>query len=171
MFARNGTCFWTIQLGRRNLPQVSPDGEKADSTPAAPIVRPPSRKECIEWARLPDWVQFGIPRGTEGEIYIDIEEGGWQCRAEVMCDMPEASPGAVVESCLRSLDEHGFDGSGVEKPEHSYYLSVLQWGHSVTVRVRTEAGEEGTVCVLNTFGYLTLLVRYSGPNPLTCGRG
>lgn len=68
------------------------------------------------------------PRGIEGEIYIDIEESGRQCRAEVMYDMPEAAPGAVVESCLRSLDEHGFDASGVEQPEHSYHLSVLPGG-------------------------------------------
>jgi hypothetical protein len=162
----NGLCFWTIQLGRRNPPRVPPASMDDEDTPAAPVVYQQPRKESIEWARLPDWVQFGIPRGKEGELYVDTEEDGRQCRAWVRCEVPDDSPRALLERCLRRLDEYGFDASGVVRPEHSYYLSVLQWGHSVTIRVASEAGEQAMVCVLNTLGYLSLMVDYRGPNPL-----
>lgn len=166
VLADNGLCFWTIQLGIRNAPQAAPVAVEAEDPTAAPIVWPTPRTERIEWARLPEWVQFGIPRGTEGELYVDVEGDGRVCRAWVMFEVPGTSPRALLESCLRRLDEYGFDASGAQRPEHSYYLSALQLGHSVTVQVVSEAGERAMVCVLNTLGHVSLNVNYTGPSPL-----
>jgi hypothetical protein len=75
----------------------------------------------------------------------------------------EGDPRLVFESCLDRLDAHGFDPSGVQQPDRAYFVSLLQWGHSMNVHIQSEAGDHAAVTVLNTLGLLTVSATYSPP--------
>ncbi len=117
--------------------------------------------ETISWASLPKWAQFGLKVTAGGEIHRHLNDGGqpsWN--ASLSIPIARGAPKDIFEACLQSLDACGLDGSGIERPDRSYYVSVLQWGHSLNAQVKSEAGECGSVTVLNTLGMLSAHLRY-----------
>jgi hypothetical protein len=133
------------------------DSEPPDARPEGP------RTEPLIWSLLPAWAQFGVDNGKQGEVcryrgQSGAEEWNASIRSRV-----DGDPRSVFESCLDSLDANGFDASGTQRPHHSYYVSVLQWGHSLNAHIQSEIGDYAIVTVLNTLGYLSRHIRYSPP--------
>jgi hypothetical protein len=127
-----------------------------DSEP--PDARPePARSEPILWSSLPGWIQFDMDGGNKGEKH-GVEQ--WNATIKVPLNN---DPTSAFARCLDSLDAHGFDGSGTQQPDRSYFVSVLQRGHSLNAHIRSETGDRATATVLNTLGHVTLFLRYSPP--------
>jgi hypothetical protein len=40
----------------------------------------------------------------------------------------EGSAHDKLEACLNYLDQHGFDGTGIEQPNRSYFLTSFEGG-------------------------------------------
>jgi hypothetical protein len=69
----------------------------------------------------------------------------------------------ALKSCLADLDSHDFDATGTRQPNRSYYLVVLQWGHSMNVDIVNDR-QRASVTFLNTLGYMTLRIVYTHPS-------
>jgi hypothetical protein len=124
----------------------------------------PREVESILWSSLPRWIQFGFEEASLGEVHRQGALNGeeiWE--ASILRQIDAADHLEVFEACLNNLDACGFDPSGVERLDRSYHVSVFQQGHSLNVHVRSEAGEGGTLTVLNTLGNVSALSRYSPP--------
>jgi hypothetical protein len=122
--------------------------------------REPPRTEPIVWRLLPAWAQFSLDSLSEGEVYRSRSEtGAEEWNASIRTPV-EGDPQSVFESCLDSLDAHGFDASRTQRQDRSYFVSVLQRGHSRNAHVQSEAGDRAIATVLNTLGHLELLIRY-----------
>jgi hypothetical protein len=82
------------------------------------------RHESVLWSSLPSWLQFDIERGRSGSAcYVRhpdaVEESG------ITISTPLGRNGDMrFESCLKSLDDHGFDANGLLRPSRSYYVSL-----------------------------------------------
>jgi hypothetical protein len=127
----------------------------------------PRETETILWSSLPAWIQFGFGEGSLGEVHRQDEpdgEGTWE--ASILQQIDADDHLEIFEACLNKLDACGFDPTGSERPDRSYLVSVLQSGHSLNAHVRTEAGESGSLTVLNTLGNLSAFSRYSPPRKL-----
>jgi hypothetical protein len=118
--------------------------------------------ESIVWTSLPEWVQFAFEIDDRGEVH---RRSGAQGRevwdASVTLHLDDGDHRGVFAACLNSLDACGFDATGIERPDHSYRVSILQWGYSLNAHVRSYAGESGSLTVLNTLGHLSAFLRYS----------
>src|SRR5438876_1233607 len=87
-------------------------------------------------------MQFGLRAGSQGTVDRNLDENRaekWNASILSPLDDDEV-PHAVFESCLNSLDACGFDASGVERPDSSYYVSISQCGHSLGAHMQSDAG-------------------------------
>jgi hypothetical protein len=181
--------FWTIQIGAiaeapsviragtlkligqdedRLMLQVIETGEEcwapatalADVEPVQ-IKYDGPREEPITWSALPEWLQFGIPADAMGVLrtYTPPSLDEWRASIDVplKIDWREA-----LVSCLQDLDSHGFDATGTQRPNRSYYLSVFQWGHRIEVHILND-NERANVTCLDTLGHLSFHVDYRHP--------
>lgn len=124
----------------------------------------PQETETILWSSLPDWIQFGFTDGTRGELYRHrTQNGGDSWNTSISIPIEDDDHRDVFEACLNNLDACGFDAGGIERPERSYLVSVRQWGHSLNARMRSDAGDGGSLTVLKTLGNLSAFLRYSPP--------
>jgi hypothetical protein len=189
VYGRNDLAFWTIQycdkaflrtIRPHRLLLVAQDGNTVqlrhptfaadefwapidavrDTEPPSENRFRPPRRSTVLWSSLPEWVQFGSGFGTEGEITLQSDEqGSARWNAQLLTRF-NGDPDRAFESSLDYLEGQGFDPSGTDRPERSYYVSVLQWGHSLNARIQSASGEGGRVSVLNTLGHVSLLVQY-----------
>jgi len=128
-----------------------------DSEPQA-VEREPFREEPVMWSLLPPWAQFSVDDGSEGQARVRRgENGAEEWDASILSPL-EGDPQSAFEFCLDSLDAHGFDASGIQRPNHSYFVSIMPGGHSRNAHIRSEAGDQAIVTVLNT---PALFIRYS----------
>jgi hypothetical protein len=109
---------------------------------------PDVRHESVLWASLPSWVQFDIESGRSSACYVrhegEVEEG------DITISTPLGSDGDTrFESCLKRLDEHEFDASGVLRPSHSYYVSLAVNGNYRYAHISCDSGEKALVGVHN----------------------
>jgi len=165
---RSGALKLVGQDGERLLLQVTETGEQcwapmtalADVEPVQ-IKNELPRAEPITWSTLPEWLQFGIPADSKGVLRTHTPPSLYEWEASIdvslKLDWREA-----LASCLAELDSHGFDAAAIQRPNRSYYLIALQWGHSIEVHIVND-GETASVTCLDTLGYMSLHVRYAHP--------
>lgn len=162
---RAGTMKLIGQDGRGLMLRVTETGEEcwAPATALADVEpvqvkheRP--REEPITWSTLPEWLQFGIPAESKGVLrtYTPPSFDEWRATIDVPLKIDWRD---ALESCLAHLDSHGFDATGTKRPNRSYYLVVLQWGHRIEVHIVNEDDRASVTC-LDTLGYMTLHVDY-----------
>jgi hypothetical protein len=188
-FERDGTTFWTIQLGNKShLPKMKPNrlelirqdchramlryprvaiGEIWASVSAFndhdPWLQPSNSGQTrpVQWSVLPDWVQFNFDAGGESRPPGTIS-GTTDWNASVSAPF-KGNPASAFEACLDLLDSQRFDGTSRLRTERTYYVSVLQWGHSRNARIHAEQGAKASLTVLNTLGIPSLFIRYIPP--------
>jgi hypothetical protein len=116
------------------------------------------KEEPIAWSTLPEWLQVGIPAESKGVLrtYTPPSFDEWRATIDVPLKIDWRD---ALESCLAHLDSHGFDATGTERPNRSYYLVVLQWGHRIEVHVVNDDDRASVTCQ-DTVGYMTLHVDY-----------
>jgi hypothetical protein len=189
VYEHRDLAFWTIQLSYKNRKRhqfasppllfVGRDDERVTLRHErigqeywAPVAtardsEPPTaeremlREEPLTWSLLPTWVQFGIDNGTEGNAVRNRGQNGAEEWSASIHQRFEGDPQVMFEACLNSLDAHGFDAGGTERPDHTYFISILQGGHSQNAHIRSKEGDRAIVTALNTLGHLMLFIRYS----------
>jgi hypothetical protein len=80
----------------------------------------------ILWSLLPSWMQFELPTETMGTATPIPARNHWA--AGISCMKFEGSAHDKLEACLNYLDQHGFDGTGIEQPNRSYFLTSFEGG-------------------------------------------
>lgn len=115
----------------------------------------------ILWSLLPSWMQFELPPETMGTATLIPTLNRWT--AGISCMKFEGSPHEKLEACLNHLDRHGFDGTGIEQPDRSYFLTCFEGGRHMGVDIKTEIGESGYISVVSTIDTALLYLHYSAP--------
>src|SRR6266702_3842543 len=116
-------------------------------------------EEHIPWASLPDWLQFDIVKGREGNTVRFHDENGTKTSATIVIPL-EVDPDACFTACLDSLDKLGFDGSGLEHPERSYYVSLAVNGRFRHLRMYSETGDYALLGLRNKPDEVTFFIQY-----------
>jgi len=135
---------------------------------ARPIVQKqehPSRLRTA-WTSLPEWVQFDLDPSSQGEIYSNRNENGIEIWSATTSTFFDGCWRCLFKFCLEWLDNQGFDRTGITRPEHSYYVTILQGGASLNLHVQHESGDTVDLTSLNTLGHMSLDIRYK-PKPGT----
>jgi hypothetical protein len=130
-----------------------------DAKPLIPR-RDPPKEELISWSSLPEWVQFDLDPESKGSMYVNLDEEGrevWRASTTVRFD---GCWRCLFEFCLDFLDSHGFDPTGIEHPDHSYFVTILQGGASLALHAQHENGDGIGLTSLNTLGHMTLHINY-----------
>jgi hypothetical protein len=190
-YEHNGITFWTIQHYAKvstaprpprapfKLRLVSVDdylailldessGDKysapidalLDSRPVSPE-QPRPEENTIAWASLPEWVQFAVKPDSRGKLRGSLSgdhQSDWSANRRGWF---KGSPQVMFASCLLWLDERGFDGTGEQKPDRSYYVSILQGGASLNLHARSDTGDRADLTVLNTHGHMSINLNYT----------
>ena len=87
--------------------------------------------------------------------------GGWA--AAISAQKCEGPIHGAFESCLDSLDAHGFNPGGGTPPGRSYFVVPSTGGRSLHAFFKTEAGESGGVSVVNVYADPSMYVHYHTP--------
>jgi hypothetical protein len=148
----SGKEYW---VPAQALTDVEPDILELEPKPAGSVI----------WSSLPEWVQFGIDAGSEGEASIRREPGRvrtWE--AGIGKDF-DGDHRLAFDSCLDSLDARRFDASGAETPDRSYFVEVSQSGRSLRASIHCDADDRAEVTLLNTLGRVRMVICYYRPVP------
>jgi hypothetical protein len=126
-----------------------------DSHPHADV-----RQESVSWSSLPSWLQFDIEPGSNGNAcYVRHADGVEE--SDITISTPLGTNGDMrFESCLKSMDDHGFDPSGALRPSHSYYVSLAVSGTYRYAHIRSDSGEKALVGVHKNSWEPVFFVRY-----------
>lgn len=118
------------------------------------------KQESVLWSSLPSWLQFDIEGGASASAcYVRHEDGAEE--RNITISTPLGSNADMrFESCLKSLDDHGFDASGVQRPSRSYYVSLAVNGNYRYAHICSDAGEKALVGVHKNSWEPILFVRY-----------
>jgi hypothetical protein len=106
-------------------------------------------------------MQFELPRETVGTATPTPAQYRWA--ASISCMKFEGSPHDKLDACLDYLDQLGFDGTGIEQPGRSYFLTCFEGGRHMGVDIRTEIGESGHISVVSTLDTPLLYLHYLAP--------
>jgi hypothetical protein len=123
--------------------------------------REPAKEVPILWALMPSWMQFDLPNNTVGSAVTIPVAGCWAAGLP-----PTRFVGSAhdrLEIFLNSLDEHGFDGSGIERSDRSYFITCMTGGRHMGVRIKTETEESGSITVVSTLDPPVFYLHYSAP--------
>lgn len=136
-----------------------------DSRPEpANVPRAPRQILQMLWNSLPGWVQFGASPTAIGELrgYLDtdIETKWW---ANIRWHF-RGDPEAMFISALQWLDDSGFDRTGEQNPDRSYFVSILEGGASLNLHARSERGDKAILTVLDTLGHMSVNINYEPPS-------
>jgi hypothetical protein len=128
-------------------------------------------RELITWSLFPDWAQFTLETGSQGEIHRGKDENGEENWTASIHTLSEGCPRCHFELALDQLGNLGFDATGFDKPNRSYYVVVLQRGHSLELHANAESGDSASLTELDTLGTHTCFARYIPPrgSPLPTG--
>ncbi len=140
----------------------APAASVRDSEPPD-LTRESCRSEPLMWSSLPGWCQFGLDSGRFGEVHRCTGKNGADEWSASISTPLVGDPRMLFAHCLDRLDDQGFDGSGIQRPDRSYSVSILQWGYSLNAFIQSEAGDQASATVLNTLGRVVLFLRYSPP--------
>ncbi|MGA3009804.1 MAG: hypothetical protein ABSD72_06025 [Terracidiphilus sp.] len=115
----------------------------------------------ILWSLLPSWMQFDLTEETMGTATPTPAQNRWA--ASIYCMKFEGCPHEKLEACLNYLDQQGFDGTGIEQPDRSYFLTCFEGGRHMEVDIKTEIGESGYIIVVSTLDTPSLYLHYFAP--------
>jgi hypothetical protein len=113
----------------------------------------------VLWSLLPSWMQFDLPPGTEGTAVPITTTKHWA--AGISCLKFAGSVHDKLETCLNYLDQNGFDGTRIEQPDRSYFITCMTGGRHMNVNIQAETGERGGITVVNTLDSPLLYLHYS----------
>jgi len=122
----------------------------------------------ILWSLLPSWMQFELPPETMGTATFSPTRAHWA--AGISCMKFEGSLHDKLEACLNHLDQQGFDGTGVEQPDRSYFLTCFEGGRHMGVDIKTEIGETGYISVVSTLDTPSVYLHYLAPGTGLSGK-
>jgi hypothetical protein len=137
----------------------APTSALFDAKPPIPR-RDPPKEESIAWSSLPEWVQFDLDPESDGTVRVNLDEEErevWRASTTVRFD---GCWRCLFEFCLDFLDSHGFDRTGIEHPERSYFVIILQGGACLELHAQHENGDRIGLTSLNTLGHMTLHINY-----------
>ncbi len=166
LYRHTSLTFWTIQLTGK----ASPTFHRMQTIQQeAGVARysPPREIETIPWVSLPEWAQFVFDIRERGEVRRHSSPAGNTWDASIVLHLPDGDHREIFATCLESLDRRGFDATGIDRLDHCYYVSILQWGHSLNAHVCSDGGDRGSLTIVNTLGHISGFLRYSGPKPVT----
>lgn len=130
-------------------------------------LKPPEEKRSlgdtqqILWSSLPNWLQFDQTQGQRGRVSLwGFEKPLENWVASIFVPFDEA-PRSIFERCLSLLERHGFDASGTDKLEHSFFVSSLNRGRWLSVQIKTDSCESAGVGIEDTAGYWRLHASYA----------
>jgi hypothetical protein len=123
--------------------------------------REQERQVPILWSLLPSWMQFDLPPETEGTAVQIMITKRWA--VGISCMKFAGSAHDKLQTCLNYLDQNGFDGTGIEQPDRSYFLTCFEGGRHMTAQIKTERGESGSITVVSTLDTPLLYLHYSSP--------
>ncbi|HEY4355840.1 MAG TPA: hypothetical protein VGN16_08845 [Acidobacteriaceae bacterium] len=132
-----------------------------DTRPPEPAPKRPPEPETILWDSLPEWVQFTLEPGSQGELrrHADVEDlNSWEASITVRHDGCHV---CIFEACIETLNARGFATAAAEGTYGTYYVSSFQEGASLNLHVQSTTGERCSVCSLNTLGNMSLSLRYA----------
>ena len=154
VYSHQSMAFWTIWLAPKVVTPgwwethlwlektsdgvaflYDPQTQQEYLAPASALTEIPALNEIprgpsgtpIRWSSLPEWVQFGVEPDTKGtmDAYLD-EQGAETWSASLHSHLPDQQDHrSLFETCLDSLDRHGFDPTGELRPDRSYCLIAL----------------------------------------------
>jgi hypothetical protein len=138
-----------------------PVGAMTDSKPAFVLgTRGEREKEVpILWSLVPAWMQFDLPSNIVGSAVIIPVLRSWAASVQLIKFAKSAHD--RLENFLNSLDGNGFDGSGIERSDRSYFLNCMTGGRHMSVRIKAEAEESGIITVVSTFDPPVFYLHYS----------
>jgi hypothetical protein len=147
----------------RDVEYWAPVGAMTDSKPAfVPGERLEREKEVpILWELMPSWMQFDLPDDIVGSAVTIPVLRRWAASVQLI-EFAESAHDRL-ESFLNSLDEHGFDGYGIERSDRAYYLNCMTGGRHISVHIKAETVESGIITVVNTFDPPVFSLHYSAP--------
>jgi hypothetical protein len=121
----------------------------------------------INWSSLPEWAQFDLDPSSQGNVSLHQDEDGTEIWSAGTSTLFDGCWRCLFQFCLDWLDSHKFDGSGVERPERSYYVTILQGGASLGLKFQDECGGSGSLTSLNTLGHMNLRISYEAARGTT----
>jgi len=142
-----------------------------ETRPPRPEHKPPPKSERIRWSNLPLWAQFELKPDSVGHLFDEADSNhrprwgastGFTFRGCTRC---------MFQHCLDTLNGLGFDPVGRSRPDHTYFIKILQGGAYLDLCARSESGDEVRINVLNTLGHISHSIRYTArpgtPKPPT----
>ena len=111
-------------------------------------------KESIQWYSLPEWVQFGIEKGKQGELFLWEEENGsngWNAQFTIQL---VGDPRSVFEYYLDCMETQGFRVIEPQDQGRGYYISLL--GDWPTAHFQSGAGDEVSICAIDAYRHWAL---------------
>ncbi|MGA7830798.1 MAG: hypothetical protein WCA21_07550 [Terracidiphilus sp.] len=113
----------------------------------------------ILWSLVPAWMQFDLPGNSVGSAVTIPVTRCWAASVQLIKFAESAHD--RLEGFLHSLDENGFNGSGSERSDRSYFLNCMTGGRHMKVRIKAEAEESGIITVVSTFDPPVFHLHYS----------
>lgn len=130
----------------------------------APIPkREPKEEVPISWSLVPEWLKTRITLGTA--ITASSSFHG-EAIAGFSAMKLSRDPKIELEHFLDQLDSFGFDPTGIERPEHCYYIRPMTGGRQIQVHVREQTGDTTTLTFVSTAQEPILYAYYKTPRTL-----
>lgn len=104
-------------------------------------------KVPISWRLLPDWIQVEIAPGTESTASSSFSG---DTLAGFSCMKLSREIRTELEQSLDQLDTFEFDATGLQSPDHNYYLRPMTGGRHIEVRITERSGDQASLTFVNT---------------------
>lgn len=123
----------------------------------------PPKSVPISWSLVPDWLRIKIAPGTEVTACSSFQGGALAGFSSMKLTR---EPLIDLEGFLDQLDSFEFDSTGIDCPEHSYYLSPMTGGRHIELRVFAQSGDTAILAFVSTMPEPILYANYSTPRTL-----
>lgn len=121
-----------------------------------PRYEPPKQVQ-VSWNLVPDWLRF--PATPETNVTASSSFRGGTLVGFSSMKLAQ-DPITELEVFLDRLDASGFDPSGVQTPEHTYYLRPMTGGRHITVHILETSGDKAILTFVSTIPDPVLYVYY-----------
>lgn len=121
------------------------------------------KKVRVSWSLVPDWLKFAVAPETDVTASSSFS-GGTLVGFSTM--RLTQNPKRELESFLDRLDAYGFDLSGIQTPDHCYYLRPMAGGRHIAVHVSERSGDKAILTFVSTVPEPVLYAYYQTPRSL-----
>lgn len=120
----------------------------------------PPKKVPVSWSLVPDWLR--LPVAPEIDVTASSSFSGGTLVGFSTMKLTQ-DPKIELESFLDRLDSSGFDPSGIQTPNHSYYLRPMTGGRHTAVHVSERSGDRAILTFVSTVPEPVLYAYYETP--------